>query len=466
MTDDPSTTNDLGRRTLLGLAAGTATSLAGCTGNGLLAGGNDPALDVPDAARIDESISVVATGLPTDTPVRVEASARHPEGVKPWTATVTVRTDADGRIDLQDTAPEQGAYEGTDGMGLFWAMARRDVSRADAFFPLATHDVTLTVRPASDSTTDAADETTSDPVTEPSAPADALATATTTRRLPERETEQLGDGLVGTVHYPEESGPAPAVVLLHGSGANVMDEEARLLAAHGYVAASIQYFGNPDPLPDSLTEVPVEYVEQVIARLRESDRVHDGPVGTYGVSKGGELALLAAAHLDDVGAAVSVSGSGVVWEGVTQDNATPGTSSWTIDGEPVPYVPYPTYYPGSVRALYEAGLDDADAETIADATIPVERIDGPVVLCSGRDDGLWNARRLQRIAAERRKSNDAPVTHAVYDDAGHLLSPPFKPTYGLSDGNYEFGGTPAGNARAARSYWPVALETFEAGLRR
>jgi dienelactone hydrolase len=295
---------------------------------------------------------------------------------------------------------------------------------------------------------------------------DALATATTTRNLPSSDTELLDDGLVGTVHYPDTDDSAPAVVVLHGSGGSEPTRTARLLASRGYVAASVQYFGDPDPLPDSLTEVPVEYIGETVRRLCANDRVADAPVGLQGASKGGELALLAGAHLEDVGAVVSVSGSGVAWEGLTERSRAAGTSSWTIDDEPVPYVEMPGSYPGSVREYYEVGLDEADADTRANATIPVERVDGPVALVSGRDDGLWNAARLQRIAADRRRDADETITHERYDDAGHSIRPPLQPTYGRSaGGRYEFGGTPAGNARAARSCWQLTLEAFERGLR-
>jgi nucleolar protein 56 len=463
MTDEDPQASGLDRRTVLGLAAGASTVLAGCADLGA-----DPALEVPDSTRIDEPVDVVATGLPADSAVRVEASVRHPRDVEPWTASATVRTGDDGRLDLRESAPERGAYESADPMGLFWAMEPSDVSRREAFFPLETHDVTFAVRPPADQSTDdgatdagtTSDSTADELATKTVVPDDALATATTTRRLPEPRTESLDDGLVGTVHYPGTDGTAPAVVLLHGSGANEMTRTARLLADHGYVAASVQYFGNPDPLPENLVEVPVEYVDRVVARLRDDDRVSDIPVGLYGVSKGGEFALLAGAHLDDVGAVVSVAGSGVAWEGIGENSARPETSSWLLDGDPVPYVPYPNLYPGSVYEYYEDGFDEASEATVSDAIIPVEDVDGPVLLVSGDADGLWNSVRFHEIAADRRRENDAPVAHERYEDAGHSVSPPFKPTYGRSDGYYDYGGTPAGNARAHREYWPSTLATL------
>ena len=468
MADEGLQAGGLDRRTVLGLAAGTGAALAGCVDLGA-----DPALEVPDSARIDEPVGVVATGLPADTEVRVDASTTNPRTGEEWTASATVRTDADGRVDLRDATPVDGAYESRDGMGLFWSM-QPDAPSQEAWFPVATHDVSLAVRttdaptqaagsttdPAESETTDSAESATTDSTD------DALATATTTRRLPVPDAEPLDDGLVGTVHYPDGDDPAPAVVALHGSGGVEPIQTARLLATHGYVAASVQYFRDPDPLPDSLAEVPIEYVGEVVRRLRADDRVAAAPIGLQGASKGGELALLAGAHVDDVGAVVSVSGSGVVWEGLTESSRAADASSWTIDDDPVPYVEMPESYPGSVRAYYERGLDEADANTRADATVPVERVDGPVALVTGRDDGIWNGGRLQRIAADRRRDADAPVTHERYDDAGHSIRPPLQPTYGRSAGSrYEFGGTPAGNARAARSSWQLTLETFERGLR-
>ena len=60
-----------------------------------------------------------------------------------------------------------------------------------------------------------------------------------------------------------------------------------------------------------MLEIPVEVVARAAGRLRAEPGVPDHPVTVVGVSRGGELSLLAGAHLpEQIGSTVSVVGSG------------------------------------------------------------------------------------------------------------------------------------------------------------
>jgi len=87
---------------------------------------------------------------------------------------------------------------------------------------------------------------------------------------------------------------------------------ARVARVRGAGAA---YFGVPG-LPDRLAQIPVETVERAASWLLARDDVGLGRVAVMGQSRGGELALLAGASLDVIGAVVGVVLSGVVWCGV------------------------------------------------------------------------------------------------------------------------------------------------------
>ncbi|MDS0259489.1 acyl-CoA thioesterase/BAAT N-terminal domain-containing protein [Haloarcula sp. S1CR25-12] len=414
--------------------------------------GNDPAdaaIEVPATARIDESISPTLSGLPPGERVSVEAatSTPGPDGPVDWSSSATFAVGDGGTVTLGSQSPVAGDYDDADPMGLFWAM-ETDLAARRALFPLRTHEVTITV-------TDTQGR--------------ALAETTTERVLPSVEQEPLGDEFAGTVHYPPSDGPAPGVVLLHGSQPRELRGPARLLAANGFVAASLQYFGEPEPVPETLVEVPVEYVVRACETLAANDRVAGEQVGLYGASKGAELALLSGANSDVVGAVVSVSGGGLVWEGIESLGEAPDASSWTIDGEPVPYIPYPERQPtmSNGRAYYGDGFEAAAASTVEAATIPVERIDGPVEFVAGSDDRLWNSPRYSRLATDRLDGSeyDYAFDLTVYDGAGHSITPPFTPTYGSTQvGPLVLGGSPAANATAAREHWPDVLSVLERGL--
>ncbi|MFB6285997.1 MAG: acyl-CoA thioester hydrolase/BAAT C-terminal domain-containing protein, partial [Candidatus Bipolaricaulia bacterium] len=274
------------------------------------------------------------------------------------------------------------------------------------------------------------------------------------------------DGVVGTLYEPPGEGPWPAVVLLHGSGGRPARWTAGMLASRGFLALALHYFGEPRSIPDELVRVPIESVKRAGEWLRQHERAAGDQVGLWGSSKGAELALLAGSHFDLVGAVVSVSGSGVVWQGVSR--RTRG-SSWTYQGDPVPYVPYNR---GSPTSLYDPS--HVTDEELAEATIRVERIDGPVLLISGRDDGFWDSVELSEIALERLAQHDHPdkFRHLVYDEAGHWFPIPYLTigTQASLDNDpaelrgLNFGGTREGVAEASADHWPKALGFLRSAL--
>jgi dienelactone hydrolase len=334
-------------------------------------------------------------------------------------------------------------------MGLLWSMDT-DEPAAEAFFPPGDHDVTLTA----------------------SVDGERVARTTVRRRVAVDgvESRPLDPAdLVGTVHTPPGDAPAPGVLLLHGSGGRALTARAKLLSSHGFVACALRYFGGPAPLPDVLAEVPVEYAGRAVDRVLAHPRVAGPQVGVWGVSKGAELGLLLGSRDGRVGAVVGVSPATVVWEGVDEDGSPAGTSSWTVDGEAVPYVPLAALedVPGDPaerpRALYEYSELRADPDRVAAATIPVERVRGAVALFSGTDDNLWHSTAMADRAVDRLTEADHPHehTHRRFEGAGHAMPLPYLPTYGASASpSYPLGGAPAPNARASEGHWFAGVETL------
>lgn len=404
----------------------------------------DATVDVVEETPVDSAVSIAIEGLSPEETVDVATRTTDPVTGETWSARATFEATADGRVELDDQAPAEGDYEDVDGMGLFWAMTT-DAPAPRAAFGWEGYDVDLSV------TATDADEP--------------IADATTSRVYPDVPSDAFEDDVVGTVHLPPGSGQAPAVLLLHGSGGEPLNRHAQLLADRGFVAGAIQYFGAPEPIPDGLAEIPVEYVETAIGQLLDHDRVAGEAVGVYGMSKGAELGLLAASHLDRIGAVASVSGSGVAWQGMTAEFQPVDASCWTVDGDPVPYVEYgQPENPETSRVLYEQGIAAADDETVAAATIPLDRTDAPVLAVTGGSDDLWHAEPLTERALDRLDGSHE-YDHLTYEDAGHRIDPPYRPTYGTSlvDG-LTMGGMPAANAAAAADHWPRVVEFFEEHL--
>jgi dienelactone hydrolase len=257
------------------------------------------------------------------------------------------------------------------------------------------------------------------------------------------------DDLVGTLYEPAGDGPHPGVLSLHGSGGETPVRTVQLLASHGFAVLAVQYFGEDEAIPDDHRSVPLTYFDEAAAWLRAQPSVQDRKLGAVGGSRGAELALLLGAGFDWVGAVVSYAGSGVAWDSPS------GEPGWVHDGEAVPHLEGKDI----PRETVEAGLAD---EPVDEASIAVERTDGPVLLVTGGDDQLWPAGRLSEIALERLDAADHEYEyeHCSYAEAGHLISVPYVPTAEFDMG----GGTPRGTARAATDSWPTVLRYLERGL--
>jgi len=293
-------------------------------------------------------------------------------------------------------------------------------------------------------------------------------------------TRVSDDGLVATLHLPLESGRRPAVIVLSGSDggiatANMFGEP---LAASGFVALCLAYFAM-DGLPRDLSRIPLEYFKKAIDWLRANPAVDADRLGVFGMSRGGEAALLVAATFPAIRAVVANVPSHVVWQGINSDPAIK-TSSWTIAGADLPYAALVAPQEGlSWRDWFAVSLRTAPAE----AAIPVERINGAVLFMTGTADGVWPCSEMADAAIARLRQHrfEFPIEHARYEGGGHaILMPPYRvgpfenpwpddsyhrPQW-LKDGigSLQLGGTPEGNRLARIDAWPRVVRFLKEHL--
>jgi dienelactone hydrolase len=286
------------------------------------------------------------------------------------------------------------------------------------------------------------------------------------------------DGFSGRLFEGVGERPNDAVLVLHGGGGpgGYERDYARLLAHHGYAALCVSYFDAP-AAPDALAEVPMSLFERAGDWLAARPGVRVGEVGVVGFSRGGEAALLVGATLDHAGAVVAYVPSGYGFPAPTwMDGVEEEGPAWVVDGEPFPYVPVDPVVGSDatgVEALEEgdaasnAAVAAASAERLERGTIPVERIDGPVLLVSGGRDRVWPSAELAAVAADRLTAHDHPWPHEhlTYPDAGHAIRVPYTLDGDDPEATHRFGGTVAANSRAAADAWRSALSTLETGLR-
>ncbi|RZQ63940.1 acyl-CoA thioester hydrolase/BAAT C-terminal domain-containing protein [Amycolatopsis suaedae] len=288
-------------------------------------------------------------------------------------------------------------------------------------------------------------------------------------------------GLVGVLCAPDAPGPHPAVLVVGGSEGSVPEFAARALAGEGFAALAVAYFGT-GPLPPDLVEIPVEYFTAAVDWLAGRPEADVDRLAVLGRSRGGELALLLAASYPElVRAVVAYVPSSVVWQAVPSDPRAmmgPARSSWRHGGEPVPFVPMlpPTPadaaefmgflrgQPVSFRSSFERALSQ-EAE-VAAASIPVERINGPVLVLSGGEDRLWPSVDFgERIVSRlTRHGHRYACRHLSFPEAGHLLGVPgtaLRPRRPGFD-RIMMGGDPETDEKASSACWPAVVDFLTA----
>lgn len=423
-----------------------------------------PALEVaPRSALADVPLSIRVTGLPQGGRVIVRAVMARTSEVA-WQSSAVFVADARGEIDLARDAPVEGSYAGVDAMGLVWSMTPTSdewLAASAAAPPLEPMRIRF--------------EGEHEGEVFASAEVERLRVAADVSRH-----ELSAGGLVGALFLPGTAGaPAPGVLVLGGSEGGMREDTAALLASHGYAALALAYFAAPG-LPATLENVPLEYFETAMKWMAAHEAVDDERLAVQGISRGGELALLVAAtYPEHVDAVIAHVPSGVVWPGV---GSFPPGPAWTRGGEPVPSasLPIPPEQQGELLRKMRAGepvaltpiFRAAMTRPLAAAEIPVERIRGPVMLISAKDDAIWPSTELAEIAVARLRAHDHayPVEHLAYDDAGHLILTPYRITtitdlpHPLMRMKLSFGGTAAGTAHANADSWKRVLAFLERSL--
>ena len=213
------------------------------------------------------------------------------------------------------------------------------------------------------------------------------------------KTEVNQNGLIADLFSNPSTSPSKAVLMLGGSEGGKswsrIKKPIELLVQRGYSVLSLAYFkaGN---LPSSLQEIPLEYFENAFDWLSARDGIASDQVAIIGGSKGSEAALLLGSRYTQVKVVIGFSPSSVTWQGIPEKRFEIGKdikSSWSYGGEGLPFLSYlPTV---SKRELITLKLrkmhQDAllNAETAEKAAIPVEDIQGAILLISGEKDSLW-----------------------------------------------------------------------------
>lgn len=225
--------------------------------------------------------------------------------------------------------------------------------------------------------------------------------------------------------YPVPERHDKVVIVLGGSegGLYLAKKQARWLQQQGMPALAVGYFRTAHT-DRTLSLVPLEGVEEAIMFLQAQGYVH---IGILGISKGAELALVAASQLPVLSCVVVKTPSWYVGEGLAK-KAPSGTSSWVYHGIPLPYTPYRLRMFHAVRLVLQAGEYNllslnVGKRIVPDSIIPVERIAGPILVLSTRADTIWPSEASgNQLTLRLAQSHYAySFQHNCYLHMGHFM---------------------------------------------
>lgn len=378
-------------------------------------------VDKPEAL-FDEPIHIRVTGLPANEHVSITARASDMFGGA-WSSRATFVANAKGELDLARDASTAGSYEGVDAMGLFTFMAP-DSAKHEYFFAFPPEGAGVLISVGSGN--------------------EILARRTVVRRSTSQgvTSDDLRPDDVGFygrfVAPPSTGGMHTAVLVFGGSeGGLGVAQLAGLLASHEFPTLALAYFGEPG-LPGRLSRIPLEYFARALRWLARQQGVDPQRLVVWGGSRGAEAAMLVGAHFQAlVHGVIAMSPSNVA-----------GCSTPTCDG------PAWTLRGGAVPYITQHGPDDWGHP---EAVIPVERINGPILLACGGVDLVWPSCPMADAIVDRLERHRTSAAHGLlrFPVAGHgIFYPvPFQPLRLLGSE----GVTREANAHAQARVWPAIL---------
>jgi len=298
-----------------------------------------------------------------------------------------------------------------------------------------------------------------------------------------KPTEPAGrlprDEFVGDLFYAEGTN-RPTIVWLGGSGSGLGVNQivAAPLASHGFNVLSLPYFGEKG-LPPQLSEVPLEYFERVFTWLSKNPITAGKEIQLFGMSKGGESALVLASRYPFIRKVALFSPHAYCFQGI----AFKSVSSWTYGGKSLPFIRLKNRWvvahfvrcfinaePFGFRPPYRQAL--AAAKNKEAARIKVEDARADLLVLATGQNGMWNSGDGCLEIMETLRKHNYPYAYelVVYEDAGEPTPPPYVIPPGTSNVKVaprvvlSLGGTLEGNARAQGEGWEKIVAFFKNGI--
>ena len=217
-------------------------------------------------------------------------------------------------------------------------------------------------------------------------------------------------GIVETLLYLGKGNNQPLIVAFGGSEGGIdwhrnhMKSKRDSLIQKGYAILAIGYF-NADGTPSNLDRISLDAISDTIMNIAKNSKIDASKIALIGGSKGGELVLNLASRFNQYKAVIAMSASNVSFPALTWAS---NTSSWTYKNKEVPYVPatLKTISPSLKGDLFTAfSIMLEDKKAVKKAEIEVEKINGSILILSGKNDDQWSATLMSNKIIERLNSN-------------------------------------------------------------
>lgn len=248
------------------------------------------------------------------------------------------------------------------------------------------------------------------------------------------------DGFYGA-WYPSDSPSSRAMIIMLGDSSD--DRLARSGARWVHKTGCHALAMSADKQDYGHHNYPLERFEAAIKFLKSRGI---RKIGIAGASTTGMLALVAASYYPDITLTIAISPPDFIMEGFYQDGKDgmrerPGNneSSVSLDGEPLPYLPYAYRHPEYWQRIQEATkgsgnlivsramFDESERRhpVTEEERIKVENIKGHILFIGAEDDVLWDTCKYIRRMEERleRLPHDCTYTSLQYEHGTHFAFP-------------------------------------------
>lgn len=237
-------------------------------------------------------------------------------------------------------------------------------------------------------------------------------------------THILTEGFEGIL-YPVTNRKDKVIIIVSGSngGLTMTKQCAKFYAENGIPSLALALFKTQETSKD-LSCVPIEYVESAIKYLKNMGYKN---IGIDGMSKGSELALLSATMFKDLTCVIARVPSYFISEGLISKRPS-GTSCWSYQRKEIPFAKYKSRnfnIPKIMIKEREWNLlsINSDKNVTSESIIPVEKINGAVLLLSSINDTVWSSFESSKYIENRLTENGFafPHKHIAFPNMSHIM---------------------------------------------